>query len=98
MQGMSEPCALKEQVHSEWGSDVTVVIAGLSNTYTGYVATPEEYDVQRFEGAATAYGRHTLGAYIQVFFLSVCPGVVPSSKNSAGHRWLGSGVTMWWSS
>ncbi len=45
---------------------MTIVIAGLSNTYTGYVATPEEYDVQRFEAAATAYGRHTLGAYIQV--------------------------------
>lgn len=62
-----------EQVSSAWGSDVTVVIAGLSNTYTGYVATPEEYDVQRFEGAATAYGRHTLGAYIQVSTPLVIP-------------------------
>lgn len=44
-----------------------VVIAGLSNTYSSYVATYEEYQVQRYEGASTIYGQHTLRAYIQQY-------------------------------
>lgn len=43
-----------------------MVIAGLSNTYSGYITTWEEYQEQRFEAAATAFGPHTLDAYIQV--------------------------------
>lgn len=49
-----------------WGPDVRVVIAGLANTYSSYVATFEEYGVQRYEGASTIFGPHTLDAYIQV--------------------------------
>jgi neutral ceramidase len=41
-----------------------VVIAGLANTYADYIATFEEYAVQRYEGASTIYGPHTLDAYI----------------------------------
>ncbi|KAL3177189.1 hypothetical protein MRX96_009884 [Rhipicephalus microplus] len=44
-----------------------VVLAGLSNTYTHYVATYEEYQVQRYEGASTIYGPHTLLAYQKQF-------------------------------
>ncbi|KAF8781378.1 Neutral ceramidase like protein [Argiope bruennichi] len=44
-----------------------VVIAGLSNTYSSYVTTYEEYQVQRYEGASTIYGQHTLQAYIQQY-------------------------------
>jgi neutral ceramidase len=47
--------------------DPIVVIAGLSNTYSGYIATYEEYQVQRYEAASTVYGPHTLGAYQQLF-------------------------------
>ena len=43
----------------------SVVIAGLSNSYSGYVATREEYQTQHYEGASTAFGQHTLGAYRQ---------------------------------
>uniref|UniRef100_F6UTT2 Neutral ceramidase n=1 Tax=Ciona intestinalis TaxID=7719 RepID=F6UTT2_CIOIN len=43
------------------------VIAGLSNTYSDYIATYEEYHVQRYEGASTIYGPHTLEAYIQQY-------------------------------
>ena len=53
------------QVASSWGQDLHIVIAGLSNTYSGYITTWEEYQEQRFEAAATAYGPHTLDAYIQ---------------------------------
>lgn len=51
----------------EFGRNVHVVISGLTNTYSQYVTTFEEYEVQRYEGASTLYGPHTLSAYIQEF-------------------------------
>ncbi|KAL0419021.1 UNVERIFIED_CONTAM: Neutral ceramidase 1 [Sesamum radiatum] len=51
----------------EFGSNVHVVIAGLTNTYSQYVTTFEEYQIQRYEGASTLYGPHTLSGYIQEF-------------------------------
>lgn len=51
----------------KFGSDIHVVIAGLTNTYSQYVTTFEEYQIQRYEGASTLYGPHTLSAYIQEF-------------------------------
>ena len=109
--------AASAQVADAWGADVEVVIAGLTNTYSSYITTWEEYQarmfwnsaealpivavdvtillcleyrvlgkhtlhargvnyqqqhipsaqVQRYEGASTLYGPHTLGAYIQEF-------------------------------
>ncbi|XP_058263208.1 neutral ceramidase [Hemibagrus wyckioides] len=44
-----------------------VIITGLCNIYTHYITTYEEYQVQRYEGASTIYGPHTLSAYIQHF-------------------------------
>nr|XP_057925239.1 neutral ceramidase [Doryrhamphus excisus] len=44
--------------------DPEVVIAGLSNVYTHYISTYEEYQIQRYEGASTIYGPHTLSAYL----------------------------------
>jgi len=43
------------------------VIAGLSNTYSGYVTTFEEYQKQQYEGASTHFGPNTLSAYLQSF-------------------------------
>ncbi|KAM1748957.1 hypothetical protein ACFX12_009886 [Malus domestica] len=51
----------------EFDNNVHIVIAGLTNTYSQYVTTFEEYEVQRYEGASTLYGPHTLEAYIQEF-------------------------------
>ena len=51
----------------EFGNNLHVVIAGLTNTYSQYITTYEEYEVQRYEGASTLYGPHTLTAYIQEF-------------------------------
>ncbi|KAI9805769.1 MAG: hypothetical protein M1833_005262 [Piccolia ochrophora] len=48
------------------GSDSIVVLGGPANSYTHYIATEEEYAVQRYEGASTLYGPHTLNAYINV--------------------------------
>lgn len=39
------------------GDDAYVVIAGPANTYAHYVATREEYAVQRYEGASTIFGQ-----------------------------------------
>ncbi|KAF8085295.1 hypothetical protein N665_0672s0011 [Sinapis alba] len=51
----------------QFGNNLHVVIAGLTNTYSQYITTFEEYEVQRYEGASTLYGPHTLTAYIQEF-------------------------------
>ncbi|KAK4780221.1 hypothetical protein SAY87_016327 [Trapa incisa] len=53
--------------HGQFGDNVHVVIAGLTNAYSQYVTTFEEYQVQRYEGASTLFGPHTLSAYIQEF-------------------------------
>ncbi|NKY89319.1 neutral/alkaline ceramidase [Nocardia veterana] len=44
-----------------------VLLQGYSNGYCGYVTTPEEYEVQQYEGGETLYGRWTLPAYVQEF-------------------------------
>ncbi|GJW23456.1 neutral ceramidase 2-like protein [Tanacetum coccineum] len=53
--------------NGEFDNDTHVVIAGLTNTYSQYIATPEEYEQQRYEAASTLYGPYTLPAYIQEF-------------------------------
>lgn len=48
--------------------DGIVILSCLTNAYAHYVVTFEEYQAQRYEGASTLYGPHTLAAYIQEFF------------------------------
>ncbi|EWC44267.1 hypothetical protein DRE_01093 [Drechslerella stenobrocha 248] len=48
------------------GSPPIVVLGGPANSYTHYISTEEEYNVQRYEGASTLYGPHTLNAYISL--------------------------------
>lgn len=43
-----------------------VVLGGPANTYAHYIATEEEYSIQRYEGASTLYGPHTLAAYVNL--------------------------------
>ncbi len=40
----------------------TVVVAGLSNSYAGYLTTREEFEMQHYEGASNEFGPWTLGA------------------------------------
>jgi neutral ceramidase len=47
------------------GVEAKVVIAGLSNGYSSYVTTHEEYSAQRYEAASTIFGPNTLAGYIQ---------------------------------
>ncbi|XP_073992956.1 neutral ceramidase isoform X2 [Rhodnius prolixus] len=60
---------LREKVASCLGLDhpERVIIAGLCNTYSDYITTPEEYQVQRYEGASTIFGPHTLTIYLNQF-------------------------------
>lgn len=58
---------LRDAVSAVFKEKVHVVIAGLTNTYSQYITTFEEYEMQRYEGASTLYGPHTLSAYIQEF-------------------------------
>ena len=46
--------------------DPFVVLGGPANSYAHYITTEEEYGVQRYEGASTLYGRHTLAAYVNL--------------------------------
>jgi neutral ceramidase len=49
------------------GSGVTsTVISGLANEYADYFTTPQEFDAQHYEGAATVYGRASSDALQQV--------------------------------
>jgi neutral ceramidase len=47
-----------------------VIITGVANGYAGYVTTGEEYDAQRYEGASTLYGPHTLAAGLSLVHFS----------------------------
>jgi len=49
-------------------NNTLVVIAGLSNAYSQYITTYEEYAIQRYEGASTLFGPNTLAAYQQLYY------------------------------
>ncbi|OAA77231.1 neutral ceramidase precursor [Akanthomyces lecanii RCEF 1005] len=55
----------KEQMKEDLaGQEPIVVIGAPSNSYTHYITTEQEYKIQRYEGASTLYGAHTLAAYV----------------------------------
>lgn len=49
-----------EKLYADNGRKVHVILAGLSNTYSNYITTYEEYQLQRYEGGSTLFGPHTL--------------------------------------
>ncbi|XP_053612724.1 neutral ceramidase isoform X2 [Plodia interpunctella] len=64
-----------------------VLLAGLANVYSDYIATPEEYQAQRYEAASTIFGPHTLDIYLNKYVQlteallnsrSVAPGAAPA--------------------
>ncbi|CAG5114790.1 unnamed protein product, partial [Candidula unifasciata] len=54
-------------VETGWPTTTTTVIAGLANEYSSYITTFEEYQIQRYEGASTIYGPHTLQGYLESY-------------------------------
>ncbi|XP_055525447.1 neutral ceramidase [Wyeomyia smithii] len=65
------------------GSELQVVVAGLSNMYSSYITTPEEYEIQRYEGASTLYGPHTLTIYLTQY-KNMIKSLVTGEKMDAG--------------
>ncbi|KAH8685995.1 neutral/alkaline nonlysosomal ceramidase-like protein [Tricladium varicosporioides] len=61
-------------------AEPVVVLGGPANSYTHYIATPEEYGIQRYEGASTLYGPYTLNAYINLT-LTYLPYLSATSKS-----------------
>jgi len=70
-----------------------IVIAGLSNAYSHYVTTYEEYQAQHYEGASTLYGPHTFAAYLQAFDglaeAMVGDSAAPSAPSPSRQSWRG---------
>lgn len=49
------------------GKECEVILAGLSNIYSSYIVTPEEYQAQRYEAASTIFGPNTHSIYMNIF-------------------------------
>ncbi|KAI8082858.1 Neutral/alkaline nonlysosomal ceramidase [Halteromyces radiatus] len=60
--------AIKSRLESHGFSVQDVIYSGPANGYASYCTTYEEYQEQRYEGASTPYGEHTLEAYIEAFY------------------------------
>ncbi|CAJ0813381.1 neutral/alkaline ceramidase [Ralstonia flaminis] len=57
---------IRRQLARTLGTTIHNVLAvSYSNAYSQYVTTPEEYDVQDYEGGSTLFGRWTQPAYMQ---------------------------------
>ncbi|KAK4177855.1 putative neutral ceramidase precursor [Triangularia setosa] len=69
---------------SSEGIEPVVVLGGPANSYTHYITTKEEYGIQRYEGASTLYGPHTLAAYINVT-MSLLPYLSPDAPAPPPH-------------
>ncbi|XP_053612320.1 neutral ceramidase-like [Plodia interpunctella] len=54
-------------VMEDHGVEPRAVVTGLTNEYIHYIATYEEYQVQRYEAASTIYGPHTLEVFLNKF-------------------------------
>ena len=57
-QRITEACR-KSAHEGGMGTDTRFVVVSVSNGYTGYCTTPEEYGEQRYEGGHTLYGPNT---------------------------------------
>lgn len=89
MVGQRLRAQLRQQLAAK-GVD-TVVVAGLSNSYSGYLTTREEFDQQHYEGASNEFGPWTLGAVQQIVAqltqamvggAAVAPGLPPRDRSS----------------
>lgn len=60
---------LRKSIMDSLGSDgiKKIILSPYANAYAGYVTTPEEYMVQRYEGGHTLYGKWTLPAMQTAF-------------------------------
>lgn len=80
-EAVADQVSSSDLLSSEGSSEPIVVLGAPANSYTHYITTPEEYGVQRYEGASTLYGQHTLDAYINLT-LTYLPYLGPSASGS----------------
>lgn len=74
---------IMETVKSVMGEQTQhTVVAALSNAYSGYVTTKEEYDMQHYEGGSTHFGPWTLAAYQQAFY-QLAAAMLPAGQTPA---------------
>ncbi|GAO14695.1 hypothetical protein UVI_02028900 [Ustilaginoidea virens] len=66
MSGRRWKAAVAKEAATFLDKDPIVVLGGPANSYSHYCATPEEYGIQRYEGASTLFGPHELDAYINL--------------------------------
>ncbi|KYK54940.1 neutral ceramidase precursor [Drechmeria coniospora] len=66
MSGRRWKAAVAKEASTFLNKAPIVVLGGPANSYSHYCATPEEYAVQRYEGASTLFGQHQLDAYINL--------------------------------
>ncbi|OTB02166.1 hypothetical protein M426DRAFT_24925 [Hypoxylon sp. CI-4A] len=66
MSGRRWRAAVKTAAEDITDAEPKVVLGGPANTYAHYLATPEEYGIQRYEGASTLFGQWELSAYINL--------------------------------
>jgi neutral ceramidase len=67
--------------------DPIVVVGSPANTYAHYLTTPEEYDIQRYEGASTLYGKWQLPAFMNLSISNIgylAADAKPMSDNFTG--------------
>ncbi|MGZ3692457.1 MAG: neutral/alkaline non-lysosomal ceramidase N-terminal domain-containing protein, partial [Pseudobdellovibrio sp.] len=48
-------------------SGTEIIVSSYANGFMGYITTPEEYDMQCYEGGHTIYGRNTLPVLIEAY-------------------------------
>ena len=65
-EAVKEAFVKQRSTSEEQHEEPMVLLGGPANTYAHYIATEEEYSVQRYEGASTLHGPHTLDAYINL--------------------------------
>lgn len=65
MSGRRWKAAIAKEAESFVKNPISI-LGGPANSYSHYLATPEEYDIQRYEGASTLFGRQELNAYINL--------------------------------
>ncbi|TGL19956.1 ceramidase [Leptospira yanagawae] len=59
---------LKKQVRDVLRDKISeIVLSGLTNDFSGYITTPEEYATQNYEGGHTLHGQQSLNALRQEF-------------------------------
>ena len=70
-----------EDLNGSWAKRALLI--GYANSYSGYVTTYEEYQVQRYEGASTHFGQWTQGAYQTAFRNLIKKLLKPASERTA---------------